>query len=73
MGRIKPPVKKIESLQDANLVLKEIGLLESELDAIDSAAHKRIFEKIIDDCIAERKARKEKKLNKQGVGKNGKD
>ena len=42
MGRIKPPVKKIESLQDANLVLKEIGLLESELDAIDSAAHRRI-------------------------------
>lgn len=31
------------------------------------------FEEIVDDCIAERAARNEKKLNKQGVGKNGKD
>jgi phage host-nuclease inhibitor protein Gam len=44
MARLKPSVKKIETIEDANLVLKEIGLLESDLDAIDSEAHKAIAE-----------------------------
>jgi phage host-nuclease inhibitor protein Gam len=42
MARHKPNVKKIETVEDANLVLKEIGLLEVELKTIDSEAHKRI-------------------------------
>jgi phage host-nuclease inhibitor protein Gam len=42
MGRIKPAVKRIESLEEANLVLKEIGLLEGELEAVDSGANKQI-------------------------------
>jgi phage host-nuclease inhibitor protein Gam len=44
MARLKPSVKKIDSLEDANLALKEIGLLEHELGAIDADAHKRIAE-----------------------------
>jgi phage host-nuclease inhibitor protein Gam len=44
MARLKPNVKKIESLEDANLTLKEIGLLERELEAIDGEAHKQIAE-----------------------------
>jgi phage host-nuclease inhibitor protein Gam len=44
MARLKPGVKKIGTIEDANLVLKEIGLLESELGAIDSEAHKAIAE-----------------------------
>jgi phage host-nuclease inhibitor protein Gam len=44
MARLKPNVKKIESLEDANLTLKEIGLLERELEAIDGDAHKQIAE-----------------------------
>jgi phage host-nuclease inhibitor protein Gam len=44
MARIKPNVKKIESLQDANLTLKEIGLLERELETIDGDAHRQIAE-----------------------------
>ena len=44
MARLKPNVKKIESLEDANLTLKEIGLLERELEAIDGDAHKEIAE-----------------------------
>ncbi|MDR1252807.1 MAG: host-nuclease inhibitor Gam family protein [Treponema sp.] len=44
MARLKPSVKKIESLEDANLTLKEIGLLERELETIDGGAHKRIAE-----------------------------
>lgn len=44
MARHKPNVKKIESVEDANLVLKEIGLLETEIAAIDADAHKRIAE-----------------------------
>jgi hypothetical protein len=42
MARLKPKVWKIESLEDANLTLKEIGLLEHELEAIDSEAHRQI-------------------------------
>jgi phage host-nuclease inhibitor protein Gam len=42
MPRYKPQVGKIKSLEDANLVLKEIGLLEYELEHIDAEAHKKI-------------------------------
>ncbi len=44
MARLKPKVAKINNLEDANLVLKEIGLLEREIEAIDSEAHKLISE-----------------------------
>ncbi|MDR2785051.1 MAG: host-nuclease inhibitor Gam family protein [Treponema sp.] len=44
MARLKPNVKKIESLEDANLTLKEIGLLERELETIDGDAHRQIAE-----------------------------
>jgi phage host-nuclease inhibitor protein Gam len=37
-------VEKIDTLDQANLVLKEIGLLEKELEGIDSEAHKQIAE-----------------------------
>jgi phage host-nuclease inhibitor protein Gam len=39
---MKPQVGKINSLEDANLVLKEIGLLERELESIDAEAHKQM-------------------------------
>ena len=42
--RHKPSVGKIKSLEDANFALKEIGLLELELERIDAEAHKRIAE-----------------------------
>jgi phage host-nuclease inhibitor protein Gam len=42
MGRIKPAMKRIKSLEEANLVLKEIGLLEGELETVDSGANKQI-------------------------------
>jgi len=42
MARLKPQVGKIETLDEANMVLKEIGLLERELEAIDSDAHRQI-------------------------------
>jgi phage host-nuclease inhibitor protein Gam len=44
MARLKPNVKRIETLEDANLTLKEIGLLERELETIDGNAHKQIAE-----------------------------
>ncbi|MDR0456233.1 MAG: host-nuclease inhibitor Gam family protein [Treponema sp.] len=44
MARLKPQGGKIESLDQANLVLKEIGILEKELESIDSEAHKQIAE-----------------------------
>ena len=44
MARLKPQVGKIETLDQANLVLKEIGLLEKELESIDGDAHKQIAE-----------------------------
>ncbi len=44
MARLKPKVARIDSLDDANLVLKEIGILERELEAIDAEAHKKIAE-----------------------------
>jgi phage host-nuclease inhibitor protein Gam len=39
---MKPQVGKINSLEDANLVLKEIGILEHELAGIDAEAHKQM-------------------------------
>ncbi|GHV93217.1 host-nuclease inhibitor protein Gam [Spirochaetia bacterium] len=44
MARLKPQVGKINTLDEANLVLKEIGLLEHELQSIDTEAHKQIAE-----------------------------
>ena len=44
MARLKPKVGKINNLDDANLVLKEIGLLEREIEVIDAGAHKRVAE-----------------------------
>jgi phage host-nuclease inhibitor protein Gam len=44
MARLKPDVERIETLEDANLALKEIGLLERELEVIDGEAHKQITE-----------------------------
>ena len=40
--RIKPQTGKIESLDDVNIALRDIGLAERELSAIDSAAIKDI-------------------------------
>ena len=42
MARLKPQVGKINTLDEANMVLKEIGILEKELEGIDSEAHKQI-------------------------------
>lgn len=42
--RIKPQGKKIESVEDVNLALRDVGLAEKELEAIDTAAHKKIAE-----------------------------
>lgn len=42
MGRLKPKLTKINSLEEADLVLKEIGLTERELEAIDANAQKKI-------------------------------
>lgn len=42
--RIKPQVGKLESLENVNLALRDIGLKEKELDAIDSKAAKEIAE-----------------------------
>ncbi|MCL1813411.1 MAG: host-nuclease inhibitor Gam family protein [Treponema sp.] len=42
MARLKPQVGKINTLDEANMVLKEIGLLEKELECIDGDAHKLI-------------------------------
>ena len=44
MARLKPQVGKIGDLDEANLVLKEIGILEKELEGIDAEAHKQIAE-----------------------------
>lgn len=42
--RYKPQVGKLNSLEDVNLALKEIGLAEKELSAIDAKAAKEIAE-----------------------------
>jgi len=44
MARLKPQMGKIVTLDEVNLVLKEIGLLEKELEGIDTEAHKEIAE-----------------------------
>ncbi|MBN2534461.1 MAG: host-nuclease inhibitor Gam family protein [Spirochaetales bacterium] len=50
MARLKPDMSKIKNLDDANLILKEIGLLERELDRIDTQAHK-IINKIKGEAV----------------------
>jgi phage host-nuclease inhibitor protein Gam len=42
MARYKPQTGKIKSLEEANLALKEIGMLEHEIAAIDAEGDKRI-------------------------------
>lgn len=42
--RFKPTTSKLETLDDVNLAMKDIGLWQKELDAIDTAAHKKIAE-----------------------------
>ena len=44
MARIKPMTGKLESLEDVNLALRDIGLAERELTQIDTEAHKKIAE-----------------------------
>jgi phage host-nuclease inhibitor protein Gam len=44
MARLKPNVGKIKIIEDANLALKEIGMLEHELAAIDAEADRQIAE-----------------------------
>ena len=42
--RYKPNMAKLESLDDVNMALRDIGLAEKELESIDSDANKRIAE-----------------------------
>jgi phage host-nuclease inhibitor protein Gam len=42
--RYKPKVDKLESLEDVNIALREIGLQERELEQIDAEAQKAIAE-----------------------------
>ena len=42
--RYKPSMAKLESLDDVNLALRDIGLAEKELEAIDNEANKQIAE-----------------------------
>ena len=42
--RIKPEAGKIASLEDANMALRDIGLAQKELDALDNATNKKIAE-----------------------------
>jgi phage host-nuclease inhibitor protein Gam len=42
MARYKPAVGKIKTIEDANLALKEIGLLEHQLAVIDGEANKEM-------------------------------
>ena len=44
MARYKPTPGKLETLEDVNGVLREIGLLERELESIDGEAQKQIGE-----------------------------
>lgn len=44
MARFKPETKKLESLEDVNFALREIGLMERELISIDTEANKHIAE-----------------------------
>ena len=43
-NRYKPSMAKLESLEDVNLALRDIGLAEKELEAIDNEANKQIAE-----------------------------
>lgn len=43
-SRYKPQVGKLESLEEVNLKLKEIGLLEREIEQLDGDAQKEITE-----------------------------
>ena len=40
--RYKPSTAKLETLEDVNIALRDIGIAERELDAIDTDAHKKI-------------------------------
>lgn len=42
--RLKPMAGKLETIEDVNLALRDIGLARKELDAIDTDALKRIAE-----------------------------
>jgi phage host-nuclease inhibitor protein Gam len=42
MARYKPSPKKLESLEDVDDTLREIGLLEREIESLDAEAQKRI-------------------------------
>lgn len=42
MARLKPSLKKISSLEEADLILKELGISERELEKIDADAQKKI-------------------------------
>lgn len=42
MARYKPSPKKLENLEDVDSTLREIGLLERELESIDAEAQKQI-------------------------------
>lgn len=42
--RYKPSMAKLESLDDVNLALRDIGLAEKELEAIDNETNKQIAE-----------------------------
>ena len=44
MARYKPTPEKLETLEDVNSVLREIGMLERELEAIDAEGQKQIGE-----------------------------
>ena len=43
-NRYKPSISKLETLDDVNLALRDIGLAEKELEAIDNEANKQIAE-----------------------------
>jgi phage host-nuclease inhibitor protein Gam len=42
MARLKPKLTKINNLDEADLILKEIGIAERELEAIDASAQQKI-------------------------------
>ncbi|MDR2049003.1 MAG: host-nuclease inhibitor Gam family protein [Treponema sp.] len=44
MARYKPTPEKLETLEDINSALRELGLLEREIEAIDAEAQKHIGE-----------------------------
>ena len=57
--RYKPNAGKLNSLEEVNLALKDIGLAEKELEAIDAKAAKEIA------AIKERTAKEGEELRKQ--------